>query len=406
MLDNPMVTILCFTYNHEPYIADTLNGFMMQKVDFPVECLVVEDCSTDGTLRVIREYQEKYPGKIKVIIPPKNMKGELGMRMFSQVSGKYIALCEGDDYWVDEHKLQKQVNYMEEHPTCACCCCNSFFLDQTNLEESKKEKKMLGPIDDMDHLDVQHFLENEAYKGGTATMVYRNYHEERPDWTYRFDFADLTMLLQAFKHGYMHYSGEVGAVYRINVPGSYNGRINALAPAERAYKRLHYWENICEALQYFNVDTEYRWDEAIQKAKRYIRDHHIAKQYRDLRIGKEVAEKTWQGIVHIIEKVLKAISMDKEKRYIAIWGIGRVGRDLTRELVDYSIEHLIVDEKKAGEEKPESLFSSGEKYFVIVTMMRGYEEVEAQLCLQGYDEWQDYICLAKFTEIWLHYCGG
>lgn len=405
MVNNPMVTILCFTYNHEPYIADTLNGFMMQKVDFPVECLVVEDCSTDGTLKVIREYQEKYPGKIKVIMPPKNMKGELGMRMFSQVSGKYIALCEGDDYWLDEHKLQKQVNYMEEHPTCACCCCNSFFLDQTNIEESKKEKKMLGPAEDMNHMDVQHFFENEAYKGGTATMLYRNYHEERPAWTHRFDFADLTMLLQAFKHGYMHYSGEIGAVYRINVPGSYNGKLNSLAPVERATKWLHYWENVCEALQCFNADTEYCWDEAIQKAKRNIRDQYIAKQYRNIRIGKEAAEKSWQGVVPVIDKVLKSTLIDEGKRQIAIWGLGTVGRDLTRELSDCGMEPRMIDQKKDDAERPEDFFSSNEKCFVVVTMMRGYEEVEKQLWLQGYDEWRDYICLAKFTEIWLHYCS-
>ena len=404
MTNEPIVTIYCLTYNHESYIADALEGFMAQKVDFPIECLVVNDCSTDGTLQVVRTYQEKYPGKIRVIMPPQNTRGKIGKEVYPQFHGKYIALCEGDDYWVDEHKLQKQVDYMEEHPTCACCCCNSFYLDQNNLEESRKEKKVMGPVEDMDHLDVQSYLENEEYVGGSATMLYRNYHEKLPTWVNRFDFGDLTRFLQAFKHGYVHYSGEVRAIYRINVPGSYNGRINALKPEERASKRLRYWEDVCAVWQYFNIDTGYRWDEAIQKGIRNIRNRYIAKEYGNLRIAKTVDGRSWKGILPVINSILKVASMNKKKRQIAIWGMGKVGSELTNELADKVHECRLVDQRKKGAKRPEELFVLGDKSFVIVTMMKGYEEVEKQLRKNGYNEWVDYICLAKFKEIYLHYC--
>lgn len=403
MSATPMVTIFCVAYNHEPYIADALDGFMMQKTNFSVECLIVNDCSTDGTMNVVRDYQKKYPDRIRVVMPPQNTKGRFASEIYPHLHGKYIAFCEGDDYWVDTYKLQKQVDYMEEHPTCACCCCNSFFLDQNDIEESKKNKKLVGPIEDKDHLNVQAFLDNSVYKGGTAAMLYRNYHEGIPAWAYRFSFGDLIYLLQSFKHGYMHYSGEIGAIYRINVPGSYNGRINALGPEERAFKWLQYREEQCEVLQYFNIDTNYRWDEAIQKAKRNIRDNYIAKQYMILNINKAMGRNAWNGILPVIDSVMKAISAGSANQEIAIWGFGRVGRDLINELNSRGCGYKVFDQKKNEAKKPVDIFASKDKYFVIVTMMRGYEEAEKQLQEHGYVEWNDYICLAKFTDIWMHY---
>lgn len=115
-----MVSILCTTYNHEPYISQCLDGFVMQKTNFRFEAIVHDDASTDGTAAIIREYAEKYPDIIKPIYETENQyskhDGSLDRIMDKACEGKYIAFCEGDDYWTDSLKLQKQVNFLEGNP--------------------------------------------------------------------------------------------------------------------------------------------------------------------------------------------------------------------------------------------------------------------------------------------------
>ncbi len=122
MKNNPLVSIRCLVYNHGPYLRQCLDGFVMQKTDFAFEAIVHDDASTDNSAMIIREYAEKYPGIIKPIYESENQyrKGTIGKIMDNAVSpsSKYIAMCEGDDYWTDSLKLQKQVDYMEAHPKC------------------------------------------------------------------------------------------------------------------------------------------------------------------------------------------------------------------------------------------------------------------------------------------------
>ena len=114
-----MVTIQCLTYNHEPYIRQCLDGFVMQKTNFRFEAIVHDDASTDGTADIIREYAEKYPDIIKPIIETENQyskhDGSLDRIMDEHTHGKYVAFCEGDDYWIDPLKLQKQVDFLESN---------------------------------------------------------------------------------------------------------------------------------------------------------------------------------------------------------------------------------------------------------------------------------------------------
>lgn len=123
--DPLMVTIRCLTYNHEPYIRQCLEGFVMQKTNFRFEAIVHDDASTDGTAAIIREYAEKYPDIIKPIFETENQyskkDGSLSRIMNSHMKGKYIAMCEGDDYWTDPLKLQKQVDFLESHLECGMC---------------------------------------------------------------------------------------------------------------------------------------------------------------------------------------------------------------------------------------------------------------------------------------------
>ena len=120
MTGGPLVSIKCTVYNHEPYLRQCLDGFVMQQTDFPFEAIVHDDASTDGSAAIIREYAEKYPHIIKPIYETENQysKGMLApiMRLAMHPASKYVAICEGDDYWTDPHKLQKQVDIMERDP--------------------------------------------------------------------------------------------------------------------------------------------------------------------------------------------------------------------------------------------------------------------------------------------------
>ena len=145
--DKALVAIKCITYNHEPYIRDALEGFVMQKTDFPFVAIVHDDASTDRTAEIIREYAEKYPDIIKPIYETENQyskrDGSLARIMnkaCEDVGARYIALCEGDDYWTDPLKLQKQVDFLESHPEYGMC----YTQVRNYIQENKSYTEIWG----------------------------------------------------------------------------------------------------------------------------------------------------------------------------------------------------------------------------------------------------------------------
>lgn len=124
--DKPLVSICCLTYNHEQIIRDALEGFVMQRTDFPFEIVVCDDASTDKTQSILKEYAEKYEGLFKLILLKENQFSKtkvlpFATHLFPAAKGKYIAECDGDDYWTDCYKLQRQFDFLEKHPECSMC---------------------------------------------------------------------------------------------------------------------------------------------------------------------------------------------------------------------------------------------------------------------------------------------
>ena len=124
-MTKPRVSILCITYNQGKFIRDALDGFLMQKTNFPFEVLIHDDASTDGTADIIREYAKKYPDIIKPVLQTENQwsRGVSISKIFQwpRITGEYVAVNEGDDYWTDPYKLQKQVDFMDAHPDYSVC---------------------------------------------------------------------------------------------------------------------------------------------------------------------------------------------------------------------------------------------------------------------------------------------
>lgn len=126
MSGEPLVSVITLAYNHGRYIGQCLDGLVMQKTDFPFEVIIHDDASTDNTAEIIREYESRYPDIIKPVYQTENQysKGvSIGATyLYPKARGRYIAECEGDDWWTDPFKLQKQVDFLESHPAYSMCC--------------------------------------------------------------------------------------------------------------------------------------------------------------------------------------------------------------------------------------------------------------------------------------------
>jgi len=144
MPKNPLVSILMITFNQEKFIAQAIESVLMQRVNFKYEIVIGEDCSTDRTRDIVLEYQEKYSDRIKLLLQGKNA----GMHKnfvdtYYACMGKYIALLEGDDYWTDPYKLQKQVDFLEKNPDFAICFHNMqiIYEDEPHLNRISNIKQ-------------------------------------------------------------------------------------------------------------------------------------------------------------------------------------------------------------------------------------------------------------------------
>ncbi len=204
-----MVSIRCLTYNQEKYIRDCLEGFVMQKTNFRFEAIVHDDASTDGTAAIIREYAKKYPDIITPIYQKENQyskhNGSLRRIMDSHMRGKYIAFCEGDDYWIDENKLQRQVDFLESHSEYSLSTENGFIL-YTNSNKAI-------PFSNLAECDLS--LEDilKSRKFPTASVLYRQNLNQ--DYS-KLSGATFDTKLWAYlaTKGKVHFSPIISSVYR------------------------------------------------------------------------------------------------------------------------------------------------------------------------------------------------
>ncbi|RDU63570.1 glycosyl transferase family 2 [Helicobacter didelphidarum] len=137
-IEKPLCSVLCITYNHKNFIAQALDSMLEQETDFPFDIIIHDDCSTDGTDTIIKEYEAKYPKIIKALYEEENQysKRENGnnfLGIMHKMAAKYIALCEGDDYWNDPKKIQIQVDFLESHQEYVLCYHDCDVLDNDKL---------------------------------------------------------------------------------------------------------------------------------------------------------------------------------------------------------------------------------------------------------------------------------
>ena len=266
--NKPMVTVVCITYAHEEFIRQALDSFLMQKTNFKYKVFVGEDNGPDKTADIIREYAEKYPDIIVPFLRKENMGAQRNLiDMCSKAESSYIAFCEGDDYWTDEYKLQKQFDYMESHPTLRSCFHNAEIkVDMENgwfLAEQFKNKNKDETADDDDRMiwpmNMKGFKPKKTYAAGayikqgfvhTSSMFFRwNYHIEIPEWYYTHQLGDFTIWLIQLGTGRFGYMTDIMSVYRRHEGGAYYFKNKA----EYMLKTRRDWIALLKNLrQYFN----------------------------------------------------------------------------------------------------------------------------------------------------------
>lgn len=264
-LIKPLVSIRCITYNHELYIRDALEGFVMQKTKFPFVAIVHDDASTDGTANIIREYADKYPDIIKPIFESENQYSKKDGTLTSimdkaceATGAKYVAMCEGDDYWTDPLKLQKQVDFLESHPYYSMCFHNVNFYDQCNSKTIQRKGNYKN-----NHIAPTH----DIIMGGgafcpTCSIVYRYEKLNKfPDFAKKFSVGDYPLQIFLSILGNVMYFNEVFANYRINIPTSWS------AFNEKNISKEIREDNILKIINFlngFDVFTHYKFHKSFK----------------------------------------------------------------------------------------------------------------------------------------------
>jgi glycosyltransferase involved in cell wall biosynthesis len=234
-MKKPLVSICCITYNHEKFIAQAIEGFLMQKTSFDFEINIGEDCSTDTTKKIIEEYIKKFPQRINLFASDSNYGAMINFKnTYSKCNGKYITISEGDDYWTDPNKLQKQVDFLEQNEDFAIC-----FHNMNVIYDNDTLPHLSNPEDQKDITTIEDLAEKGNYIT-TSSCLFRNYNIELPEWFYEFIVGDYILHLLNARYGKIYYMNQTMGVYRIHSNGAWGNK-------HFIYKHFH-WIHLLDVL--------------------------------------------------------------------------------------------------------------------------------------------------------------
>lgn len=286
MTDEIKVSVICLAYNQEGYIRDALEGFVSQKTNFKFEVLIHDDASTDATADIIREYEAKYPNLIRAVYQTENQFSQgiafCEKYLYPMMRGTYMAWCEGDDFWCDPYKLQKQYDYLESHPECNICVSRAVFADHDTGRCTIRPKQAMSRM---------YTTEEVIMLGGlffaTATfMMRRDIYEAMPECFDTKYFGDWQIVIYGSMGGGCYCLQDATAVYNNKRSGSHT---------ERTWKDTEFRDTINkEALHMFervNAYYGYKYDVAIQNRIRHYQYRILKNQGKlDQIQGEEYAE--------------------------------------------------------------------------------------------------------------------
>lgn len=258
----PLVDINLITYNHERFIAKAIESVLEQKTDFVYRLTIGDDCSTDNTKAIIRDYAQQYPDRIQVLLASEHRgierKDRVSIEVLRLNTSKYVALLDGDDYWTDPHKLQKQVDFLESHPECTMCFHNTMIFYEDGSQEPTTfcppNQKVISTLED---LLSGNFIQS------CSILFRRGLFGEFPDWFYTSKMGDWPIHIMNARHGNIGYIDEVMGAYRIHRGGLWS-----------LQKRTHQIVESISVLDHINAYLDFKYEKEIRTTK--------AKWYQEL----------------------------------------------------------------------------------------------------------------------------
>lgn len=268
MEDKPLVSICCLVYNHEPYLRDCFEGFVKQKTSFPIEILVHDDASTDHSADIIREYTGKYPNLFKPIYQTENQYSK-GVKIsleyqYPRAQGKYIALCEGDDYWTDPNKLQMQVDWLESHPEYTMCCSDAVIESPEGILDWHRYEN------DCD-ISVEDMIEGGGIFIQTCTIVCRKrLFDKYPQCCKECHVGDFPLQVWSAMNGKVRYFSKKFGAYSYNHTSSWtNTQLQSLE------KLVNGWKSEMAMLDGLNTIFNFHYSKAIYNYKTHFLLNHL-----------------------------------------------------------------------------------------------------------------------------------
>ena len=299
------VSVYMLAYNHSKWIARAIESIINQKTNFEYKLYIYDDASNDGTINIINEYSKKYPNLIVPILQKKNVyskDGFIGVNkiILPYIKGKYVCLCEGDDYWISDNKLQIQYDYMEKNSECSFCFSNAFMVDTEDNYISDffnyywKDCEIVRKLKKESDFNTEEILRIGFTPTASGMMTYNAYY----DWVNSPFQIDLLLRLISTELGYAHFFPMKMTAYRTGNNESASGR--ASGNFEKYYNDFYKYH--ARIYDYFNEKTNGKYSKTISLVKKreivlvYIRflnkknysEFLKLECYKDLRIYRKI----------------------------------------------------------------------------------------------------------------------
>lgn len=281
----PLVDVNVVTYNHEKFVARAIESVLEQKTNFEYRLIIGDDCSTDNTQSIIRDYAQQYPERIQVLLASEHRgiehKDRVGIELLRLNTAKYVALLDGDDYWSDPYKLQKQVDFLDAHFDFAICYHNVVrFHDDGSLPISNMCPPGQKDISTIEDLLVSNFIPT------CSAMFRRGLYGELPDWFYTTKAGDWALHVLNAEYGKIGYINEVMAAYRIQPAGMWS----SLAPEQQV-------AHLIKSFRLIDAHLKFKYhrvcSERVRELRRYLGYISLGKFHTRARSGRLLEAAPW-----------------------------------------------------------------------------------------------------------------
>jgi len=291
---HPLISVWVITYNHADFIEKCLDSILGQEIDYPFEICLGEDESTDGTREICREYAARYPNIIRLFLRDRNDPRRAGcagvwqfnfIETFKACRGKYVALCDGDDFWSDPYKVKKQIEYLERHPECSGCFHK---IGQVSEKGRIIHADMGYPPHRQDFYSLDYLLRYSNFSP-LLSVVFRNHAQVAPEWIRQAPLADMIVHACNLQRGDYGFVDEVMGYYRIHGGGLASGtsRLNIVKATLEVYRLIGQNLRVVERPSYRQGIRSLKVSYLFEKMMEVLLPKKLKKRF-DIIFGKKV----------------------------------------------------------------------------------------------------------------------